>query len=62
MATVIVFIFAWRSIQSVATGPVRSTLRNSLITASQTPHVRASSRWRRSSLPVGLFGSDATSS
>jgi hypothetical protein len=31
MATVIVFIFAWRSIQIVATGPRRSTLMNSLI-------------------------------
>jgi hypothetical protein len=31
MATVIVFIFGWRSIQIVATGPRRSTLMNSLI-------------------------------
>src|SRR5215813_5523562 len=30
IATVIVFIFGWRSIHSVATGPVRSTRRNSL--------------------------------
>src|SRR5919197_2605327 len=30
MATVIVFIFGWRSIQIVATGPFRSTRRNSL--------------------------------
>src|SRR5438874_10024220 len=33
MATVIVFIFGWRSIQSVATGPLRSTRRNSLTLA-----------------------------
>src|SRR5438128_12121592 len=31
MATVIVFIFAWRSIQIVATAPVRSTLRKPLM-------------------------------
>jgi len=31
MATVIVFIFGCRSIHSVATGPLRSTRRNSLI-------------------------------
>ena len=30
IATVIVFIFGWRSIQMVASGPLRSTLRNSL--------------------------------
>jgi hypothetical protein len=31
MATVIVFILGWRSIQSVAIGPFFSTRRNSLI-------------------------------
>ena len=31
MATVIVFILGWRSIQSVATGPFFSTRRNSLM-------------------------------
>src|SRR5437870_1326995 len=31
IATVIVFILGWRSIHSVATGPLRSTRRNSLI-------------------------------
>src|SRR5256885_2975399 len=34
IATVIVFILAWRSIQTVATAPARSTLRNSLMSGS----------------------------
>src|SRR5262245_22563256 len=45
IATVMVFIFGWRSIHSVATGPRRSTRRNSL-TCLALPGVAAARSWR----------------
>src|SRR3989442_9628871 len=51
MATVIVFILAWRSIQTVATGGFRSTLRNELITSS--PFARSAGRSRGRTIHSG---------